>query len=165
MDRPALLSEIQNGLPPLSEMPQGLTRLASVRPATPAKSDTKLVCNTVPGAAALAGVSSAPAAVGIRQPAASKASTANSGWGRRPKHDSLGFMLGLLRRNRTEFVYPDKTTHVVARDGLTGHSRDRLPRVQSIERGTDHVFPVARMTRANAETFPPLNAKPMRGDR
>src|SRR6478672_5673035 len=48
VDTPALLSEIQNGLVSLSEMPQGLTRLGSVTAATPGRSDTRLVCRTVP---------------------------------------------------------------------------------------------------------------------
>ena len=48
MVRPELLSEIQNGLPELSEMPQALTRLGSIVAATPGRSDTRLVCKTVP---------------------------------------------------------------------------------------------------------------------
>ena len=55
MDKPELLSEIQNGLPALSEMPQALTRLGSWTAATPGKSDTRLVCKTVPPVVALAG--------------------------------------------------------------------------------------------------------------
>ena len=54
MDKPALLSEIQNGLLALSEMPQALTRLGSWTAATPGKSDTRLVCETVPPVVALA---------------------------------------------------------------------------------------------------------------
>ena len=48
VDRPALLSEIQNGLPVLSEMPHALTRFGSVTAAAPGRSDTRLVCRTVP---------------------------------------------------------------------------------------------------------------------
>src|SRR5437764_9243312 len=46
VDTPALLSETQNGPPGPWEMPQGLTRWASVTSATFGKSDTRFVCRT-----------------------------------------------------------------------------------------------------------------------
>src|SRR5262245_3713413 len=48
VDTPVPLSETQKGLPPLSEMPQGLTRLGSRVLATPGRSDTRFVCSTLP---------------------------------------------------------------------------------------------------------------------
>jgi len=72
-----LLSEIQNGLPPLSEMPQALTRLESWTAATPGKSDTRLVCKTMPDEFPVIGAASAEDATnGIREPAAASASAA-----------------------------------------------------------------------------------------
>src|SRR5262249_41854992 len=47
VDTPALLSEIQKGLPLLVEMPHGLTRWGSICCATPGRSDTKFVCRTL----------------------------------------------------------------------------------------------------------------------
>src|SRR5262245_42810334 len=48
VDTPVPLSETQNGLPPLSAMPQGLTRWGSRFAATPGRSDTRFVCSTLP---------------------------------------------------------------------------------------------------------------------
>src|SRR5262249_33519975 len=48
VDRPVPLSETQKGLALLSEMPQGLTRLASRFLATPGRSDTRVVWSTFP---------------------------------------------------------------------------------------------------------------------
>jgi methylaspartate ammonia-lyase len=81
---PALLSEIQNGLPELSEIPHELTRLGSVTAATPAKSDTRLVCNTVPELDEFADAS-ALAAIGAREPAVTSANRASNRRGSRPQ--------------------------------------------------------------------------------
>src|SRR5258708_17784960 len=62
VDTPAPLSEIQKGLPELSEMPHGLTRWGSCTAATPGRSDTRLVWSTVPPAGALGPSAVTPAA-------------------------------------------------------------------------------------------------------
>src|SRR5262249_13748502 len=75
-------------------MPQGLTRLGSVTAATPGKSDTRLVCRTVPVAL---GGAAAPAPSGIKKTAATSASPPKSRVGSRLKLDDcwLSFIVDL----------------------------------------------------------------------
>src|SRR6266436_5890675 len=94
VDRPALLSEIQNGLPPLSEIPQGLTRFGSSKAATPGKSDTRLVCKTVPAADAFAAADASARAPSVaKEPAATSATAATSGLGSRLNPDRRSSMV------------------------------------------------------------------------
>src|SRR5262245_2804546 len=72
-------------------MPQGLTRLGSTSAAAPGRSDTRLVCRTVPDGVAPGGAAAAPAPSVLREPAASSASTAISRLGNGPKLDSRWF--------------------------------------------------------------------------